>query len=94
MKKLLIFLRDNPALHIELAAHTDARGSDSHNMRLSQSRAQSVVNYLVNNGIARERMVAKGYGETQLMNRCANGVGCSEYEHQQNRRTEIKVLNG
>jgi outer membrane protein OmpA-like peptidoglycan-associated protein len=93
LTKLLIFLRDNPALRIELAAHTDARGSDSHNMRLSQSRAQSVVNYLVNNGIARERMVAKGYGETQLMNRCANGVGCSEIEHQQNRRTEIKVLN-
>jgi outer membrane protein OmpA-like peptidoglycan-associated protein len=92
LTKLLIFLQDNPALRVELSAHTDSRGSDSHNMRLSQSRAQSVVNYLVNNGIARDRMVAKGYGETQLINKCANGVACSEYEHQQNRRTEIKVL--
>ena len=92
LKKLLIFLLDNPTLRVELAAHTDSRGSDSHNMRLSQARAQSVVNYLLNNGIARDRMVAKGYGETQLINKCANGVACSESEHQQNRRTEIKVL--
>lgn len=92
LKKLLIFLRDNPALRVELSAHTDSRGSDSHNMRLSQSRAQSVVNYLVNNGIARHRMEANGYGETQLINKCKNGIVCSESEHQQNRRTEIKVL--
>lgn len=92
LRKLTVFLQDNPDLRIEISSHTDSRGSDVHNLKLSQARAQSVVNYLVNNGIARDRMVAKGYGETQLVNKCANGVSCSESEHQKNRRTEIKVL--
>lgn len=87
--KLIVFLQDNPTLRIELSAHTDARGSDAHNMKLSQARAQSVVNYLIRNGVSKERMVAKGYGETKPVNTCTD---CSEAEHQQNRRTEIKVL--
>lgn len=89
LKKLILFLRDNPAVRIELSAHTDARGSDAHNLKLSQARAQSVVDHLVRNGISKERMVAKGYGETKPVNTCTD---CTEAEHQQNRRTEIKVL--
>lgn len=89
LRKLIVFMQDNPSLRIELSAHTDARGSDVHNLKLSQARAQSVVNYLIRNGIGKDRMVAKGYGETRPVNKCVN---CSEEEHQQNRRTEIKVL--
>ncbi|SIN69485.1 OmpA family protein [Chitinophaga niabensis] len=89
LKKLILFLRDNPTLRIELSAHTDARGSDAHNLRLSQARAQSVVDYLVRNGISKDRMVAKGYGEMKPVNACTD---CTEAAHQQNRRTEIKVL--
>ena len=89
LKKLILFLRDNPSVRIELSAHTDARGSDAHNLKLSQARAQSVVDYLVRNGIGKDRMIAKGYGETKPVNACTD---CTEAEHQQNRRTEIKVL--
>jgi len=85
-------LKDNPTLKIELSSHTDSRGSDKYNMTLSQKRAQAAVDYIVTRGIARDRMIAKGYGESKLLNRCANGVKCSEAEHQLNRRTEFTVL--
>lgn len=85
-------LRDNPTLKIELASHTDSRGSDKYNLSLSQRRAQAAVDYLVSRGIARGRMVAKGYGESRLVNRCDDGVHCTQVEHQANRRTEVTVL--
>jgi outer membrane protein OmpA-like peptidoglycan-associated protein/tetratricopeptide (TPR) repeat protein len=93
LDKLYIILRDNPTLKIELSSHTDSRASDEYNMALSQRRAASAVAYLVSKGIDRRRMTAKGYGETQLLNKCANGVQCTEAEHQLNRRTEVKVLS-
>ncbi|WP_353124210.1 OmpA family protein [Parapedobacter pyrenivorans] len=86
-------LRQNPTLRIELSSHTDSRGNDAYNLRLSQRRAEAAVNYLVSKGISRDRMVARGYGETRLINACANGVDCSEEDHEQNRRTEINVLS-
>lgn len=89
---LLKLMREKEGLRIELRSHTDSRGNDEYNMALSQQRAQSVVNYLVNKGIARERLVAKGFGETQLVNRCGNGIECSEAEHQENRRTEFRII--
>lgn len=92
LDRLVATMRDNPTLKIELSSHTDSRGSDSYNDKLSQRRAQSAVDYLVSRGIARERLVAKGYGETRLLNRCSNGVKCSVVEHQANRRTEVEVL--
>lgn len=92
LDKLVATLRDNPTLRIELSSHTDSRGADSYNMKLSQRRAQSAVDYIVSRGIARDRLVAKGYGETRLVNRCSNGVQCSSAEHQANRRTEVEVL--
>ncbi len=85
-------LRQNPTLRIELSSHTDSRGNDVYNKRLSQRRAEAAVNYLESKGISRERMIAQGYGETQLINECENGVDCPEDVHEQNRRTEIKVL--
>ncbi|MCY1379264.1 Photosystem I chlorophyll a apoprotein A2 [compost metagenome] len=77
---------------IELSSHTDSRGERQYNQSLSQQRAEAAVNYLVSKGIARKRLVAKGYGENRLVNNCADGVNCTEEEHEQNRRTEIKVL--
>ncbi len=92
LDNLVNVMSQNPTLRIELSSHTDSRGKDAYNMRLSQQRADAAVNYLVNKGVERSRMVAKGYGETRLLNNCGNGVQCSEDEHQANRRTEIKVL--
>ncbi|PYF77452.1 OmpA family protein [Pedobacter nutrimenti] len=92
LDELVRTMRDNPTLEIELGSHTDSRGADVYNLDLSQRRARSVVNYLVSRGIDRGRMKAKGYGETKLLNRCSNGVKCSEAEHQTNRRTEFKIL--
>ncbi|MCB4809345.1 OmpA family protein [Tamlana sp. 62-3] len=89
---LLPLLNSKP-VNIELMSHTDSRGNDDFNMSLSQQRANSVVNYLVSKGISRSRLTAKGYGETRLVNRCSNGVDCSESDHQKNRRTEFRVLN-
>ncbi|MNL55336.1 Photosystem I chlorophyll a apoprotein A2 [compost metagenome] len=85
-------MKDNPRMTIELSSHTDSRGERQYNQSLSQQRAEAAVNYLVSKGIARKRLVAKGYGENRLVNNCADGVNCTEEEHEQNRRTEIKVL--
>jgi len=86
-------MNTNPSLRIELSSHTDSRGNDDYNLKLSQRRADAAVNYLVSKGISRSRLVAKGYGETRLLNHCGNGVNCSEEQHQENRRTEIKIID-
>lgn len=91
LDKLADFLLKND-LKIELSAHTDSRGSNSYNQRLSQARAQSCVNYLKKKGVLSKNIRAKGYGEYKLINRCKNGVKCSEEEHQENRRTEVQIL--
>ena len=91
-ERLYHLLVQKPLIRIELNSHTDARGSNESNMDLSQRRAQSVVDYLVSKGIRRERLVARGYGETQLKNKCRDGVECTEEQHAQNRRTEFRVL--
>lgn len=91
-ERLLPILNDKP-VNIEVLSHTDSRGNDGYNQSLSQQRANSVVNYLVTKGISRSRLSAKGYGETRLTNRCANGVDCSQSQHAKNRRTEFRILN-
>lgn len=92
LDNVLAILKQNPSLRIELSSHTDSRGDGNYNQKLSQRRADSAVAYLINNGISRNRLVAKGYGESKLLNKCGDGVECSEEMHQENRRTEIKVL--
>ncbi|MFM2285997.1 MAG: hypothetical protein RLZZ543_1494 [Bacteroidota bacterium] len=86
-------MEENPSMVIELGSHTDARGSDENNLKLSDARAKSAADYIVSKGIASNRISGKGYGETQLKNKCGNGVKCAEALHQENRRTEIKVLD-
>lgn len=93
LDNVVSIMKQNPSLKIELSSHTDSRGNDAYNRKLSQQRAEAAVNYLVANGIEKNRLIAKGYGESRLVNRCNNGVNCSDEEHQANRRTEIKVLN-
>ena len=92
-EKLYKLLVEKPNISIELNSHTDSRGSASANQSLSQARAQSVVNYLVAKGINKNRLVAKGYGETRLVNGCSDGVSCTEAQHQQNRRTEFRIIS-
>lgn len=92
LDKLVKIMKDNPTIWIELGSHTDSRGKDSYNLKLSQKRAESAVDYIISKGIDKNRITAKGYGETQLLNACANGVECSETEHQLNRRTEFKIV--
>ncbi len=75
----------------ELSSHTDSRASSAYNMELSQKRAEAAVRYMVLQGVAPSRISAKGYGETKLVNQCADGVPCSEEAHQANRRTEFKI---
>jgi outer membrane protein OmpA-like peptidoglycan-associated protein len=91
--RLLTLMRERPNISVELNAHTDSRGSASSNQSLSERRAQSVVNYLTSKGINRSRLVSRGYGESRLKNRCADGVSCSDAEHAANRRTEFRVIN-
>lgn len=90
--KLVAFMRDNPSVIVELSSHTDSQGSDSYNIDLSQRRAANSKAYIVSQGINPKRLIAKGYGETRLLNRCSNGVQCTDKEHEVNRRTEFKVL--
>ncbi len=87
LAKILAAMKKYPELIIHIESHTDSRGSDSYNMALSERRAQSTRNWLVKKGIAPERLTAKGYGETQLVNKCSNGVPCTAEEHQLNRRS-------
>jgi outer membrane protein OmpA-like peptidoglycan-associated protein len=91
LEALYVVMTKFPDMEVELASHTDARGSDSYNNDLSQRRATSAAQYLINRGIASNRIVARGYGETMLRNRCADGVSCGEGEHKRNRRTEVKI---
>ena len=88
LDKLVQILLDNPKLKIELGSHTDVRGSDMYNLRLSQRRAESAIEYIISRGISRDRLIAQGYGETELIIEGAK----TEEEHQVNRRTEFKVL--
>jgi outer membrane protein OmpA-like peptidoglycan-associated protein len=92
LDRLVEIMQKYPKMKIEMRSHTDSRGSDAYNMKLSQNRANSAAKYLVKEGIAQVRIAFKGYGETVPVNNCTNDYPCSEAEHQLNRRTEFKVL--
>jgi len=92
LNKIVTVMKENPSMVIELGSHTDSRGSDNYNEKLSDRRAKSSAAYIVKQGIATERITGKGYGEAKLVNRCGNGVKCSKTEHQANRRTEFIIV--
>jgi outer membrane protein OmpA-like peptidoglycan-associated protein len=97
LDKLVALMQQNPKIKIELGSHTDSRASYDYNMKLSKKRAKSAVDYLTKKGIDKDRMVAQGYGESKLVNKCVDEgdtkVYCSEADHQLNRRTEIRILS-
>lgn len=92
LAKVLQVLEDYPTLKIDIRSHTDSRGSNTYNEALSQRRAKSTREWLIAKGIKSDRLTAKGYGETQHVNKCSDGVKCSEAEHQLNRRSEFIVV--
>ncbi|MFH7014415.1 OmpA family protein [Flavobacterium sp. FlaQc-52] len=91
LEKILATLNDYPTMKIDIRSHTDSRANFKYNEVLSDNRAKSTLQWLVKNGINPDRLTSKGYGETQLVNKCADGVPCTEEEHQQNRRSEFII---
>ena len=91
LEKILDVLKQYPAMTLDVRAHTDSRASHAYNQKLSERRTKSTVAWLVKNGVAKKRLTGKGYGETQLVNKCADGVECSEAEHQLNRRSQFII---
>ncbi len=92
LDKLIRYMNDHKQSRVELSSHTDSRGKNDYNQDLSQKRAQSAVDYILGRGIEGSRIIANGYGEERHLNRCRDGVSCSEEEHRINRRTEAKLL--
>jgi outer membrane protein OmpA-like peptidoglycan-associated protein len=92
LDKLVSMMRKYPKMRIELRAHTDSRSESDFNQKISDGRAKASAGYLFKRGISRSRVEYAGYGETMPVNGCVDGVECSEEQHAQNRRTEIKIL--
>ena len=96
LDKLVKVMIDNPTMEIELSSHTDCRATIKYNATLSGKRAEAAVQYIASRGVSINRMIAAGYGESRLVNKCAcEGtmmVPCTEDQHQENRRTEFKIL--
>lgn len=91
LKKIIDVMNQNPTIKIDVRSHTDSRQTKKYNKLLSDRRAKSTIMWFIKNGIKADRLTGKGYGETQLINKCADGVKCSEKEHQENRRSEFIV---
>ena len=91
ISKVIAVMKQYPMMKVEVASHTDSRASKVYNLTLSQKRAQATMDFMVKSGIDKNRLIAKGYGESRLVNKCADGVECSEQEHQQNRRSQFII---
>jgi len=91
--QLMTVINANAGTKLEIASHTDARGGSTSNQSLSERRAKAVADYLISKGVNSSLLVANGYGERKLKNRCADGVSCTEREHAANRRTEFRLIN-
>lgn len=93
LKKILAVMQEYPQMKIDIRSHTDSRSSAKSNLILSDKRAKSIVSWLVKNGVDSTRLRGKGYGESKLINKCKDGVKCSEAEHLLNRRSEFVILS-
>lgn len=91
LSKLVTILQKNKHIGAKLSSHTDSRGTDGFNLDLSKKRAVKAVEYIMSKGIENSRISGEGFGETKLVNKCANGVECSDEEHAKNRRTEFTI---
>ena len=91
LEKILDVLNQNPTMKLDIRSHTDSRQTFKYNEALSERRAKSTVQWLIKNGIDSSRLTGKGYGETKLINKCSDGVKCTEEEHQLNRRSEFII---
>ncbi|MNQ24707.1 Outer membrane porin F precursor [compost metagenome] len=91
LEKILAVLNENPGMKLDIRSHTDSRATFKYNEALSDRRAKSTIEWLIKNGVAANRLTGKGYGETQLVNKCADDVPCTEAEHQENRRSEFII---
>lgn len=92
LDKIVQVMNDNPDMKIELGSHTDARGSNTANQKLSDRRAKASADYIRQRITDPSRITGKGYGESKLVNECADGVKCTEVQHQENRRTEFIII--
>ena len=92
LRKVVDLMNKYPKMVIESASHTDSKGPDGYNIWLSDRRAKRTVDYILDNGIDARRITGKGYGETQLINQCHEGVECTEAQHAKNRRTEFVII--
>ena len=91
LEKILDVLNQNPTMKLDIRSHTDSRQTFKYNEALSDRRAKSTINWLIKNGVSADRLTGKGYGETQLVNKCSDDVECTEEEHQLNRRSEFII---
>ncbi|MBP6424420.1 MAG: OmpA family protein [Flavobacterium sp.] len=92
LKKIANIMKEYPQMKIDIRSHTDSRSAAAYNQKLSQRRADATRAWIIAQGIAPERLIANGYGESKLMNQCADGVNCSEEQHQINRRSEFIII--
>lgn len=93
LDELVSIMESEPKLTIKIAAHTDSRGTHQYNQWLSERRAERTVEYVISKGISQDRIQHEAFGETQLVNDCADGVRCTEEQHSKNRRSEFKIIN-
>jgi len=91
IQKVIEVMKEYPKMHVDIRSHTDSRDTHKYNEGLSDRRAKSTLEFMVTNGIERERLTARGFGETELINECSDGVFCSEEDHQKNRRSEFII---
>ena len=89
LDQIAAYMKSYPELLIDIRSHTDSRADDAYNMELSKRRVAVTMEYMMDQGIEPARISGRGYGETENVNRCHNGVNCSEAEHEKNRRSEF-----
>jgi len=93
LDKIVALMKDQPEIKISMESHTDSRDTKAYNLQLSQRRAKATMQYLIEHGIDPQRLKAKGFGESRPVNKCSDGVECTEEEHQMNRRTEFMIIS-